>query len=176
MNEAPLEQPLTAARAFRIVELLRPQLDLGLILHVAGVNQNDQLILPALLPRSNLLHRCQDGRAIESTKRLPSSSAAPAGYQVVQEYVESFLAQVEAQTGAGLPQFVKDEFDAFLECGNLAHGFLRLRCAECAHEQLVAFSCYPQPETMMSSESRVPYLWDSPKDSLRIVSGRKARR
>ena len=31
--------------------------------------------------------------------------------------------------------------EAFLECGILAHGFLRLRCAECAHEKLVAFSC-----------------------------------
>ena len=29
----------------------------------------------------------------------------------------------------------------FLECGILAHGFLRLRRAECAHEKLVAFSC-----------------------------------
>ena len=35
----------------------------------------------------------------------------------------------------------KDEFDAFLECGILAHGFLRLRCADCAHGKLVAFSC-----------------------------------
>ena len=40
-----------------------------------------------------------------------------------------------------LPQLVKDEFDAFLECGNVAHGFLRVRCAECGHEKLVAFSC-----------------------------------
>ncbi len=37
--------------------------------------------------------------------------------------------------------FVKDEFEAFLECGILAHGFLRVRCADCAHEKLVAFSC-----------------------------------
>src|SRR3954466_14677628 len=62
-------------------------------------------------------------------------------YQVVQEHLESFLAQVETETGASLPDFVKDEFDAFLECGILAHGFLRLRCAQCAHEKLVAFSC-----------------------------------
>ena len=49
----------------------------------------------------------------------------------------------------GLPQFVKDEFDAYLECGILAHGpstasglsFLRLRCEGCARELLVAFSC-----------------------------------
>ena len=40
-----------------------------------------------------------------------------------------------------MPDFVKAEFDAFLECGILAHGFLRLRCADCAHEKLVAFSC-----------------------------------
>jgi hypothetical protein len=28
-----------------------------------------------------------------------------------------------------LPRFIKDEFDAFLKCGILAHGFLRLRLA-----------------------------------------------
>ncbi len=45
------------------------------------------------------------------------------------------------RAGHGLPEFVKAEFDAFLECGILAHGFLRLRCGECGHEKLVAFSC-----------------------------------
>ena len=49
--------------------------------------------------------------------------------------------QVETETGASLPGFVKDEFDAFLECGILAYGFLRLRCGDCGHEKLVAFSC-----------------------------------
>ena len=62
-------------------------------------------------------------------------------YRVVQEHLETFLAEVEAGGAASLPQFVKDEFDAFLECGILAHGFLRVRCAECGHEKLVAFSC-----------------------------------
>ncbi|MEX2493498.1 MAG: transposase zinc-binding domain-containing protein [Nitrospirales bacterium] len=28
-----------------------------------------------------------------------------------------------------------------MECGILAHGFLRLRCGDCTHEKLVAFSC-----------------------------------
>ena len=31
-----------------------------------------------------------------------------------------------------LPRFIKNEFDAFLECGILAHGFLRLRCGDWA--------------------------------------------
>ena len=62
-------------------------------------------------------------------------------YQVIQDHLDTFLAQVEQETGTGLPQFVTDEFEAFLECGILAHGFLRLRCGDCAHEKLVAFSC-----------------------------------
>jgi len=47
----------------------------------------------------------------------------------------------EASTGSRLPRFVKDEFDAFLQCGILAHGFLRLRCGECGHDSLLTFSC-----------------------------------
>ncbi len=42
----------------------------------------------------------------------------------------------------GLPEFVKKEFDEFLKCGVLAHGFLRVQCTSCGHEKLVAFfSC-----------------------------------
>lgn len=54
-------------------------------------------------------------------------------YRLVQQNAASFIAHTEASTGAALPQFVKDEFDAFLECGILAHGFLRLRCGDCGH-------------------------------------------
>ncbi|WP_425259147.1 hypothetical protein ACPOLB_26920 [Rubrivivax sp. RP6-9] len=39
---------------------------------------------------------------------------------MVQQHAASFVAHTEASTGAELPQFVKDEFDAFLECGILA--------------------------------------------------------
>ena len=35
----------------------------------------------------------------------------------------------------------KAEFDAFLECGILAHGFLRMRCGDCGHDKPVAFDC-----------------------------------
>ena len=53
----------------------------------------------------------------------------------------TFFAQAEDAAGADLPQFIKDEFDAFPECGILAHGFLRLHCGDCGHDKLVAFSC-----------------------------------
>jgi hypothetical protein len=49
----------------------------------------------------------------------------------VPQHEARFIAHTEASAGAELPRFIRDEFDAFLECGILAHGFLRLRCGEC---------------------------------------------
>ncbi len=39
-----------------------------------------------------------------------------------------------------LPGYVQQEFDAYLKCGLLEHGFLRVRCETCHMERLVAFS------------------------------------
>ena len=47
-------------------------------------------------------------------------------YRLAQEHAATFFEQAESAGGAGLSQFVKDEFDAFLECGILAHGFERM--------------------------------------------------
>jgi len=75
------------------------------------------------------------GKPVHYERRRPEHTTL---YQLVREHVETFFAQIENETGSGLPDFVKDEFDAFLEYGVLAHGFLRLRCTDCAHEKLVA--------------------------------------
>jgi hypothetical protein len=61
-------------------------------------------------------------------------------YRLVRAHYETFAAEVEA-SGNGLPRFVKEEFDAYLACGILAKGFLRLTCDTCARDTLVAFSC-----------------------------------
>ena len=37
-------------------------------------------------------------------------------YRLVQQHAATFIAEAEAIAGAELPRFVKDEFDAFLEC------------------------------------------------------------
>lgn len=61
-------------------------------------------------------------------------------YQVVAEYLETFLAGIDADpTAKGLPAYVRDEFQAYLKCGILAHGFLRLGCDTCPHQMLLAF-------------------------------------
>ncbi len=36
---------------------------------------------------------------------------------------------------------MQDEFDAYLKCGRLEEGLLRVRCEHCHAEKLVAFSC-----------------------------------
>ena len=61
-------------------------------------------------------------------------------YQIVEEYYPAFEAHLASQ-GAELPAYVAQEFEAYLECGRLEHGFLRVRCETCHAEHLVAFSC-----------------------------------
>jgi hypothetical protein len=59
----------------------------------------------------------------------------------MQQHAARFIAHTEASTSAELPRFLKDEFEAFLDCcGILARGFLRLRCGEGGHDKLQAFS------------------------------------
>ncbi len=61
-------------------------------------------------------------------------------YQIVDEYYPAFAALM-ADQGRELPGYVQREFEEFLKCGRLEHGFLRVRCDTCHAEHLVAFSC-----------------------------------
>ena len=63
-------------------------------------------------------------------------------YRVIDEHLQTFLDTAQRHAdGYRLPAFVEQEFRDFLTCGVLAHGFARLRCADCAFERLVPFSC-----------------------------------
>ncbi len=61
-------------------------------------------------------------------------------YQIVEENYPTFHDLLEQQ-GRPLPAYVEREFDEFLKCDRLEHGFLRVRCDRCHAEKLVAFSC-----------------------------------
>ena len=61
-------------------------------------------------------------------------------YRLVEQHYPAFKASLEAQ-GQYLPRYIQQEFDDFLQCGRLEYGFLRVRCEDCHHERLVAFSC-----------------------------------
>src|SRR5262252_4154359 len=63
-------------------------------------------------------------------------------YHVIAEHLETFLAALADDPEAtGLPAYVQREFYDYLQCGILAHGFLRLGCDTCHKELLVPFSC-----------------------------------
>jgi hypothetical protein len=73
-------------------------------------------------------------------RRQPESTVL---YGVVRDHLPALLerARERSEHGYGYPRFVEREFEKFLACGLLRHGFVRVRCDSCAEERLVAFSC-----------------------------------
>jgi len=61
-------------------------------------------------------------------------------YQIIEHHYPAFSSLMEQQ-GRPLPFHVKKEFDDFLKCGRLEHGFIRVQCTSCHKDGLVAFSC-----------------------------------
>ena len=60
-------------------------------------------------------------------------------YRLIEQYYPDFEMQW-ASEGRVLPNYVRREFDEYLKCGRLEHGFLRVQCESCHAEHLVAFS------------------------------------
>jgi ribosomal protein S27AE len=79
-----------------------------------------------------------DGTPLHDERHRPGQTTP---YRLVQQHAASVNARTEASTDAELPRFLEDECDAFLECGILAQGFLRLRCGKCGHDQPLGLSC-----------------------------------
>jgi hypothetical protein len=72
-------------------------------------------------------------------RRPPETPLCP----VVQHHLETFLAEAQDADpmGWGVPTWVERDFRSYLRCGILAHGFARVRCTDCGHDRLLAFSC-----------------------------------
>ena len=87
-------------------------------------------------PTSDTQLRFQ-GLSTEYRPRRPEETVL---YQAVAKNYRTFEAIAEYE-GKRVPRHVSQEFQAFLKCGILAHGFLRLSCTDCKEEKLVAFSC-----------------------------------
>ena len=60
-------------------------------------------------------------------------------YSVVASELETFLAE-QRSAEHEVPRFER-EFRAFLECGVLSRGFLRVHCGSCGMDRVVGFSC-----------------------------------
>jgi hypothetical protein len=51
-------------------------------------------------------------------------------HRVFLEHLETFLDRTRTEA-SDLPKYVERELRAFVECGVLAHGFVRIRCDGC---------------------------------------------
>ena len=71
------------------------------------------------------------------TPRAPTNTLL---YRTLHRELEPFLARAN-QRGQPAPRFVEQTLRAYLQCGVLAHGFLRLHCDTCQQDRLVPFSC-----------------------------------
>ena len=93
------------------------------------------------MSEATLAGNCHPPRRRESpTRYTPRRPEATLLYQTVCENLETFLAR--ARDGDHpVPYFVEREFRAYLNCGILAHGFLRLHCDGCGLDRLLPFSC-----------------------------------
>ncbi len=61
-------------------------------------------------------------------------------YQVLAQHLETFL-QLSRTAEQQLPVHFEEELRAYLKCGILAYGFVRLRCEDCGESRAIAFSC-----------------------------------
>ena len=61
-------------------------------------------------------------------------------YRVVHDQLDAFIALAEERYERPLPRYVIKAFRAYLQCGRMERGFVRLRC-DCGQERLLAFSC-----------------------------------
>jgi len=83
-------------------------------------------------------------------------------YQIVDEYYPAFAAHL-AEQGRELPSYVQREFEEFLKCGRLEHGFLRVRCESCHTERPGRFQ--------LQTKRVLPELWCTSHGRKRGLAG-----
>jgi hypothetical protein len=71
-------------------------------------------------------------------RRRPESTLL---YKIVEQHLETFLAEAREKHDKPLPRYVESELRAYLSCGILSYGLLRALCRACGAELVVAFSC-----------------------------------
>ena len=86
----------------------------------------------------------QDSLKAHRAPYRPRSPKETLFYQVIGGYFPQFLKKLEDQNGeasVSLPDHVQAEFVAYLKCGILEHGFVKMSCEDCKATLLVPLSC-----------------------------------
>src|SRR2546427_13032662 len=85
-------------------------------------------------------HSCVRSGSNDQNQYRPRNSEESLLYRTVAGHLETFLARQQGR-GREVPQFVEREMRAYLSCGVLACGFLRLQCRSCGKDRLLPLSC-----------------------------------
>jgi len=97
-------------------------------------------------PPITIQHRNRKGEIDPSGNPLyrPRRSQDSSYYHCVEDHFETFERvyeeRFERAYGFYLP-YLRSVIYRYLDCGVLRNGFARIRCGECGHEYLLAFSC-----------------------------------
>ena len=78
-------------------------------------------------------------------------------YQLVEAHYPALVDHL-AQQGKSLPDHVHQEFEAYLKCGRLEHGFLRVRCDKCHFDGLA----WAAPYILLQEARILSQLWLPP--------------
>lgn len=92
---------------------------------------------------SNILREQKSSKNLRVPYR-PRSPKETLFYQVIGGHFPQFLKKLEDQSGeasVSLPDYVQAEFDAYLKCGILEYGFVKMACLDCKATLLVPLSC-----------------------------------
>lgn len=89
------------------------------------------------MPTASQLANAPLGNQAEYQRHRPETTVL---YRIVEQNWPKLEALL-ASRDQGLPVYVREEFEGYLRCGRLEHGFMRVACEECREERLVAFSC-----------------------------------
>lgn len=96
--------------------------------------------------------------------RLPALRCCAVGAASAAEQHYPDFRELRAREGRSLPEHVQEEFDAWLKCGRLEEGFLRVRCGSCHAEKLVSFGCKRRGRVLLA----VAGAWSRPQRSCLI--------
>ena len=75
-----------------------------------------------------------------------------------EEFLQVYSERYQPRYGV-LRDVIPEVVGKFLECGDLEKGFARVRCPECRHEFLVAFSCKARWFCPSCHQKKVLWRW-----------------
>jgi hypothetical protein len=93
-------------------------------------------LLASTSPRHDRRLMREGGPTREAPEYAPRRPETTILYRVVQHQLETWLGNARTSERS-VPRFVERELRAFLDCGILANGFLRLHCDACGLDRLV---------------------------------------